>query len=184
MGPTHRQAWHRSAGAALSGRATATATALARGTSAITGPPPSPPRLAPPGRGPARAQSAPSRRVPGPAARCRAAASRRQVRRRACVRHARDSVAPTGVTSKRVSRYRTQEVCPWNGPKLLQISGEADFVPRVRRTEGQRTPRARAVQFSVCRGEDDGLRGLEQIQLIELPTDVEGFRMPAHGQCR
>jgi hypothetical protein len=31
---------------------------------------------------------------------------------------------------KRVSRHITQEVCPWNSPKLVQVTGEADYRAR------------------------------------------------------
>jgi hypothetical protein len=57
-------------------------------------------------------------------------------------------------------------VCPWNGPKLLQISGEADFVPRGRRTEvdGRERERERV------RLRDRELRvpGTEAPSLVEL----------------
>lgn len=32
--------------------------------------------------------------------------------------------------SKRVSRYISQEVCPWNGAKLVQAIAERDYLPR------------------------------------------------------
>jgi epoxyqueuosine reductase QueG len=37
-----------------------------------------------------------------------------------------------------VSRHITQEVCPWNGPKLVQATSESDYLPRVPRLSGSR----------------------------------------------
>jgi epoxyqueuosine reductase QueG len=39
---------------------------------------------------------------------------------------------------KRLSRYRTREVCPWNGGKFVQITGVADFDGRERDRERKR----------------------------------------------
>jgi epoxyqueuosine reductase QueG len=39
---------------------------------------------------------------------------------------------------KRVSRHITQEVCPWNSPKLVQATSERDYLPRVPGLSGSR----------------------------------------------
>lgn len=43
---------------------------------------------------------------------------------------------------KRVSRYISQEACPWNGDKLLAVSAEADYLPRPSREFEVRSPSA------------------------------------------
>jgi len=43
--------------------------------------------------------------------------------------------------SKRVRRYISQEVCPWNSPKLVQLTTERDYLPRVPRLSGSEPDR-------------------------------------------
>jgi epoxyqueuosine reductase QueG len=39
---------------------------------------------------------------------------------------------------KRVSRHITQEVCPWNSPKIVQATSEPDYLARVPGPSGSR----------------------------------------------
>jgi hypothetical protein len=52
-------------------------------------------------------------------------------------RRRRKSPQLSGI-SKRVSRYRTQEVCPWNGPKFVALNGRERERERKRERERER----------------------------------------------
>jgi hypothetical protein len=44
----------------------------------------------------------------------------------------------SSVSSKRLSCHCSQEVCPWNSPKLVQATSERDYLPRVPGLSGSR----------------------------------------------
>jgi hypothetical protein len=62
-----------------------------------------------------------------------------------------------------LSRHIKQEVCPWNSPKLVKISGEADY--RARAAVSTSTSSGRAGQSSSAAA---SLPGTEAPSLVEL----------------
>jgi epoxyqueuosine reductase len=64
---------------------------------------------------------------------------------------------------KRVSRHIAQEVCPWNSPKLVQVSGEEDYRARAATSTSTSSGRGGAGSSAAA-----SLPGTEAPSLVEL----------------
>jgi hypothetical protein len=64
---------------------------------------------------------------------------------------------------KRVSRHITQEVCPWNGAKLVQLAGETDY-----RSRGATSTSTSGDPVGAGSSRATSLPGTEAPSLVEL----------------